>query len=94
MRCRVRSRTGSGVGIALIAAVVGPSLEAQPRDIPYVVFLGTEFSASVDRSGATELHVFDGEVEYEAGESPEILSAGNAPGGMWSALKTLPMMIG
>lgn len=43
-----------------------------------LIDLGTEFSARVDRTGATELHVLDGEVEFFEGQSSGVLSAGKA----------------
>lgn len=43
-----------------------------------IVDLGTEFAARVDRRGATEVHVIDGQVEYTSGELRAVLSAGKA----------------
>ncbi|MEM6279572.1 MAG: FecR family protein [Verrucomicrobiota bacterium] len=43
-----------------------------------VVDLGTEFAARVKSDGKTEVHVLDGQVEYLEGETPKILTEGNA----------------
>ena len=43
-----------------------------------LVDLGTEFAVRVDRSGATEVHVLEGEVQYLKQDSPSVLRAGKA----------------
>lgn len=43
-----------------------------------IVDLGTEFAVRVDRSGTTEVHVLDGIVEYNKGDTPNVLPAGKA----------------
>ncbi len=43
-----------------------------------LIDLGTEFAVRVDESGATEVHVLEGEVEYRKGSAPDVLKAGRA----------------
>lgn len=43
-----------------------------------LIDLGTEFAVRVDRKGATELHVLDGDVEYRDGQVSNVVSAGKA----------------
>ena len=63
-----------------------------------VVDLGTEFAIKVERGGATEVHVLEGEVSHSKPgapmESAQLLSAGNAiryDGARESAPRTVPL---
>ncbi|MEM7473974.1 MAG: FecR domain-containing protein [Planctomycetota bacterium] len=71
-------RASLNYGNIVVRADVGPDGFALDTPASPLVDLGTEFAVKVEQTGATELHVLDGEVEYRDGSSANVLGAGAA----------------